>query len=677
MRWQRHLSLHSTIGHLRTVELHMTGWMVIPIALSCALTGSQEYFLSIVRQMERTNEQKVQRLVCEVQESRETVELAREAPVQERYEILLAVESPSFNLTVVAEPSKLVGGWRRDSRWDGERWVEWVPLENTITISSQPHSMLELETDCAALFSGIDAPTFVGGRSLSSALECCQFVHVSSEKSGAIEAVFWLDPDTHSTIGKLTMRTEPAIAVDFCAVEIGPPGRAADSPPSFVHSYSVEAWASNSIEPAVAFRDATLFENGKVVEAARSVLRAVSSTLVTQVPRIENGLLVDDQRAKIKYVVGGTEGRADAVPAAFVAESDPLNLARSLIPAVVVPADVAVGLPARPITLFVLLAAPVFGIVVYATRRRLGGSAKALVCVCLPGVAIVSYLVIQAQLPSSSMGANPAAAPLGRLGPLEGPSLTDLGVGWFDAEEPLVLHASIPLRNLSGQVVRIQDVKASCGCTVAKPDREQVQPGDTLRLDTAIRFASPGHRREKVWLLLENDAPIIIEVEGVAMRRSETTCLQSAVNLVGASAAQLDVLVLSTDLAAAPPPLEVVKPQGVEVKFGSWQLERRADFTAGALTRWRMTGYISRVDLPVIGDTVLLKTGNRTFGAVELTGRVWAIPHAVRRVLGQTPNQFQGLSYANRARRRGGVSLPPEYRRGNQRARLRDTKQGN
>ncbi|MBY0451153.1 MAG: DUF1573 domain-containing protein [Cyanobacteria bacterium] len=82
------------------------------------------------------------------------------------------------------------------------------------------------------------------------------------------------------------------------------------------------------------------------------------------------------------------------------------------------------------------------------------------------------------------------------------------------------VNTEVFLYNLGGHPLIIKEVSASCGCTVAKPDKTYIEPGDLARLsitlDTSIKL---GHV-EKTVTIVSNDPvrPVVtVQLKGQVM----------------------------------------------------------------------------------------------------------------------------------------------------------------
>ncbi len=127
------------------------------------------------------------------------------------------------------------------------------------------------------------------------------------------------------------------------------------------------------------------------------------------------------------------------------------------------------------------------------------------------------------------------------------PTQFDLG----RMEQEQVRHLTVTLRNTGQAPLRIEDVETSCGCTAAKPDRDELQPGESTRLqitfnskkfdgpqlkEVTIRTNDPHNPAQKVEIRVDVHAPLHIRPRP-----------QMGFNRVGRGETPENTVVISTD----------------------------------------------------------------------------------------------------------------------------------
>ncbi|HSL90026.1 MAG TPA: DUF1573 domain-containing protein [Ignavibacteriaceae bacterium] len=61
-----------------------------------------------------------------------------------------------------------------------------------------------------------------------------------------------------------------------------------------------------------------------------------------------------------------------------------------------------------------------------------------------------------------------------------------------DVNQGEIVKASFLISNSGGDLLEIMDVRASCGCTAAKPEKSQLKPGESTKVD--VNFNTKGRR---------------------------------------------------------------------------------------------------------------------------------------------------------------------------------------
>jgi len=80
------------------------------------------------------------------------------------------------------------------------------------------------------------------------------------------------------------------------------------------------------------------------------------------------------------------------------------------------------------------------------------------------------------------------------VGPKAGAQITEYNFG--DIKQGDVVSYDFKITNNGGDVLKIIDVRASCGCTAAQPDKKELQPGETTTIK--VTFNSKGRKGAQV-----------------------------------------------------------------------------------------------------------------------------------------------------------------------------------
>ncbi len=68
-----------------------------------------------------------------------------------------------------------------------------------------------------------------------------------------------------------------------------------------------------------------------------------------------------------------------------------------------------------------------------------------------------------------------------------------------------IVTYAFTLTNNGGDLLKISDIRASCGCTAAKPDKEELAPGETTSLNVKFNSAYKIGKQQKYVYIKSND----------------------------------------------------------------------------------------------------------------------------------------------------------------------------
>lgn len=149
----------------------------------------------------------------------------------------------------------------------------------------------------------------------------------------------------------------------------------------------------------------------------------------------------------------------------------------------------------------------------------------------------------------------------------------------------LELKHSFELRNESSDIVRIEKVVTSCGCTSATPDDSEIEPGEVVNIDVVLHLASPGRKTESAWLILDNGERVELKITGEARQMDEL--YSSSRKIHGASPSLSHVIVTSVSSSDDQPPAPVMKlPEGIIAEVGEWQQIYSLEIESCRRVRW-------------------------------------------------------------------------------------------
>lgn len=228
--------------------------------------------------------------------------------------------STSGNESPANLPPGEVVGW-----WNGEFWIERLPLRAQAEIKRQPPSAPEL--DILGPFFGIDAPTFVGRWSILDLIDSTEIV--------TIERITEPYPGVRA---QLRDPTVPTVRVTLDVVEVD--NRywvslldyevfSVDGVPVARIDYRVEDWQvlEGKTTPSRAIRDGILYSSAPVIEQSIGRISRVqiernqnanppfdTSATLTAAVQLQDGDFVSDETLGIRYQIGGDMIGLDGFP---------------------------------------------------------------------------------------------------------------------------------------------------------------------------------------------------------------------------------------------------------------------------------------------------------------------------------------------------------------------------
>jgi uncharacterized cupredoxin-like copper-binding protein len=74
-----------------------------------------------------------------------------------------------------------------------------------------------------------------------------------------------------------------------------------------------------------------------------------------------------------------------------------------------------------------------------------------------------------------------------------------------NVEQGKVVNYNFTLTNTGGDVLKIMDVRASCGCTAAKPEKSELNPGESTAIKVAFNSTGRLGQQQKYVYVVTND----------------------------------------------------------------------------------------------------------------------------------------------------------------------------
>lgn len=158
---------------------------------------------------------------------------------------------------------------------------------------------------------------------------------------------------------------------------------------------------------------------------------------------------------------------------------------------------------------------------------------------------------------------------------LAGPRTHDFGRVAF-AGEPITLTHTFELVNRHRRVVEIAGVRTSCGCTVATPSADTLEPGQTLRIDAKLTVKRDGRTTQGIYIHYPSGDMDALHLKAWAVR-TELLFARSPSWKAGDQPVEEPIFLLDYDSSNTPPAPRITPPAGIRATFTGWtqQIKRR------------------------------------------------------------------------------------------------------
>jgi hypothetical protein len=171
-------------------------------------------------------------------------------------------------------------------------------------------------------------------------------------------------------------------------------------------------------------------------------------------------------------------------------------------------------------------------------------------------------------------------------GPFAGPTGHDFGDVAIEGEAGEDRHV-FTLRNRTGDVLEIEAVRTTCGCTVAEPSTRSIAPGDQVDIEVMLRLTHAGRKRSHVAIFLRDRPVHRLWVDAVGVRRFGLWPQHEHVRITPESPVPFILIAEQLGDALPPAPPELSGPDGFESTFHGWELVEAADPSRRTAHRWR------------------------------------------------------------------------------------------
>ncbi len=187
---------------------------------------------------------------------------------------------------------------------------------------------------------------------------------------------------------------------------------------------------------------------------------------------------------------------------------------------------------------------------------------------------------------------------------LAGEHRHDFGVVELEDEKVELEHTFV-LTNRGREALGIGDIKSSCGCTVAHPDRRHIGPGETVEIHATLELEREGHKRSLITVIFDGGQRDQLHLAAEVRMQRRLTLLPGKSRLDPTHPTQRQLTWVDYETNAAPPDPSFTIPQGFDVEFEGWRLTKRREVARGLPARWRGTVRIGPRSETSAGEIVI------------------------------------------------------------------------
>lgn len=191
---------------------------------------------------------------------------------------------------------------------------------------------------------------------------------------------------------------------------------------------------------------------------------------------------------------------------------------------------------------------------------------------------------------------------------LAGEHRRDFGTVMLEGQA-LVLEHTFVLSNRTGDVIEIEGVRTTCGCTVAEPNIRSIEPGASVDIAATLTLKRDGRKTAKVFLMCSNGRREVLRLDAAARKSQRLSPGPGPGRLEPGRPLTRVIFYIDYDSNKPPPPPRLAAPAGVRAEFTQWTQTTRRQRTQGLPARWR-----GEVRLELEADTL----PDHAFVAVEM-----------------------------------------------------------
>ena len=199
---------------------------------------------------------------------------------------------------------------------------------------------------------------------------------------------------------------------------------------------------------------------------------------------------------------------------------------------------------------------------------------------------------------------------------LTGILIRDFGVVEISEDATTLSHV-FELRNTSRRAIHIQSVSSSCGCIAVVADRDTVNPGELIFIETSLTVTNSGRRQATIFLETDHpEAPLLqLHLQAVGRRIQTLTTTTQRVTIKPGSDASITLYLMDYEAHKVQPAPSFDHESELICAFTGWKLMTPGSPESGIPSRWRG-------DIQISSDTFTTKLIRSKLSAMMPNGAV-------------------------------------------------------
>lgn len=152
---------------------------------------------------------------------------------------------------------------------------------------------------------------------------------------------------------------------------------------------------------------------------------------------------------------------------------------------------------------------------------------------------------------------------------------------------PVEFAHTFVLTNTGSSTIELDDVRTTCGCTVADPSTRTIGPGETLEIAATLKLKQEGRKTSRIFLEYGNSDVDVLHLEGWARHADQLKLAAGPTRLIPGEVLSRVITFRDYETNDEPPPPSLHAPAGVETAFSGWEQIATVRRTVGKPARWR------------------------------------------------------------------------------------------